>query len=149
MRFEYLKRCAVAVGCALALTATAAVAAPGDTTYAGTTAEGTKVKLIVATPGNATAFKIGGTQADCQQGTLATEAATLKGFDVSDPGEFSDKRKHTIKDGKYVLKDTYMTAGTASEDGTTWTGTYEKRTRVIKNGARVDVCLLSTTWDAS
>jgi hypothetical protein len=149
MRFKHLKRCAVAGGCALTLTATLAVAAPGDTVYGGTTDEGTKVRLVVATAGNATVFKIARTQADCQQGTLATEAATFKGFDVSDPGQFSDKRKHTIKDGRYVLKDTFMTAGTASADGTSWTGTYEKRTRVLKNGSRIDVCVLSTTWEAS
>jgi hypothetical protein len=148
-------RLRIRVGCALAgsvavLVAAAAGAAPGDTVYTGSTAEGIKVKLVVASPGNATAFKIAKTKAECQQGTLDIEAATFRRFDVSDPGEFSDKRKNkTTQDDGYVLKDTFILAGSLNADNVTWSGTYEKTTRVIKNGRKVDTCVLSTTWDAS
>jgi hypothetical protein len=136
--------------CILGITAaTTSAAAPGDTTYTGATAEGTKVKLTVASAGNATVFKIAKTQATCDQGRLDTEAATFKRFDVSDPGEFSDKRKSTTEDGRYVLKDTFETTGTLAADQSSWTGTYEKTTRVLKNGRKFDTCVLSTTWDAS
>jgi hypothetical protein len=150
MRLMKLTRCAAGAACGLAIAAaTTSAAAPGDTAYTGTTAEGTKVKLTVATPGNATVFKIAKTQATCDQGTLDTEAATFKRFDVSDPGEFSDKRKSATQDGKYVLKDTFEITGTLAADQSSWTGTYDKTTKVLKNGRKVDTCVLSTTWDAS
>jgi hypothetical protein len=151
MRLTMRMGCAVAGSVAvLAATAAAAATAPGDTAYTGTTAEGVKVKLVVATPGNATAFKIAKTKAECQQGSLDILAATFRQFDTSDPGEFSDKRKSkTTQDGGYVLKDTYILSGSVGADGSSWSGTYEKTTRVIKNGHKVDTCVLSTTWDVS
>ncbi len=149
MRVTIRRGCAMAASVAV-LVATGASAAPGDTAYVGTTAEGIKVKLVVASPGNATAFKIAKTKAQCQQGTLNIEAATFRRFDTSDPGEFSDKRKSkTTQDDGYVLKDTFIIAGSLNADNASWSGTYEKRTRVIKNGHKVDTCVLSTTWDAS
>jgi hypothetical protein len=133
---------------ALAAVATTAWAAPGETAYVGTTDTGVKVKLVVADSGNATAFKIAKTQATCDQGRLDTEAATFRRFDSSDPGEFSDKRrsKSTQPNG-YLLKDTYRLAGTASADGTSWSGTYKKITRVYRKRHKVDTCVLNTTWD--
>ena len=129
---------------------TTAWAAPGDTVYAGTLNDGkTKVKLVVGMAGNATAFKVAKTQATCEQGTLDTEAATFRRFDTSDPGEFSDKRKSTTQDGKYVLKDTFILSGAINADETSWTGSYEKTTRVFKNGRKIDTCVLSATWDVS
>ena len=138
-------------GTALALAAVTATAwAAGGTTYVGTTDGGVKVKLVVADAGNATAFKIAKTQATCDQGTLDTEAATFRRFDTSDPGEFSDKRKNkTTQPDGYLLKDTYLLAGTADADATSWSGTYKKTTRVYKKGRKVDTCVLSATWDVS
>jgi hypothetical protein len=146
-----LMRCAAGAVCVLAIAAATASAAtaPGDTTYAGTTAESTKVKLTVGTAGNATVFKIAKTQATCDQGRLDTEAATFKRFDVSDPGEFSDKRKSSTQDGSYVLKDTFELTGALAADQSSWTGTYDKTTKVLKNGHKFDTCVLSTTWEAS
>jgi hypothetical protein len=149
MRLTIIRGCAV-VACVALLGAAAATAAPGDTVYTGTSAEGIKVKLVVASAGNATAFKIAKTKAECEQGVLDIQAATFRRFDTSDPGEFSDKRKHsTTQDDGYVLKDTFLLSGSASTDGSSWSGTYEKRTRVLKKGHRVDTCVLSTTWDVS
>ena len=126
----------------------AAMAAMAATTLVGTTDGGVKVKLVVADAGNATAFKIAKTQATCEQGRLDTQAATFHHFDTSDPGEFSDKRKSRLtQDNGYLLKDTYVLAGTAAADGTSWSGTYKKTTRVYKKGRKVDTCVLDTTWD--
>lgn len=147
MRSKGMKRCAVAVGVASLLAVVAASAAPGDTTYGGTTAEGTKVKLTVAKAGNATVFKIARTEATCDEGRLETEATTLRHFDVSDPGAFSDKRKSKVQDGRYLLRDTFQTTGEIAADQGGWTGTYQKRTKVLKDGRRVDTCVLSTTWE--
>ncbi len=140
---------AIAIGVVTAAVATAS-AAPGDTVLRGTTPDGTKVKLTVAEPGNATVFKIAATEATCDVGQLDIEAATFKKFDVSDPGAFSDKRKSKTKDSGYLLKDTFLITGTVAADGASWTGTYDKRTKVfeLKGGERVDTCVLSTTWDA-
>lgn len=148
MSLRSLKRGIVAATAAVAFAASAH-AAPGDTVYAGITAEGTKVKLTVADAGNATAFKIASSQATCDVGQLDIEAAVFKKFDVSDPGTFSDKRKSKTKDsGGYLLKDTFLISGNVAADGASWSGTYDKRTRVFKGGERVDTCVLSTTWDA-
>ena len=142
--------CVVAVTSLALLISASANAAPGDTVYAGVTAEGnTKVKLVVASPGQATTFKIANTTAECKAGSLDTDPATFRRFDTSDPGEFSDKRKASTKDGQYVLKDTFLLAGTINADQASWSGTYQKTTKVLKNGRRFDTCVLSTTWDVS
>jgi hypothetical protein len=142
--------CAVAATSLALLVSASAAAAPGDTVYTGATADGnTKVKLVVASPGQATTFKIANTTAECKAGSLDTEPATFRRFDTSDPGEFSDKRKATTKDGQYVLKDTFLLAGTINADQASWSGTYQKTTKVLKNGRKFDTCVLSTTWDVS
>jgi hypothetical protein len=132
---------------ALAVGAAGATAAPGDTVLTGSTDDGTKVKLTVATAGNATAFKIGATEATCDVGRLEIKAAKFTRFDTSDPGAFSDKRKSKVKDGRYLLRDTFKIAGQLSSDKTTWTGTYDKTTKVFEKGERVDRCVVSTTWE--
>ena len=144
------KGCAVAAMSLVLMMSASAAAAPGDTVYTGVAADGsTKVKLVVASPGQATTFKIAKTTAGCKQGSLDTDPATFRRFDTSDPGEFSDKRKATTQDGKYVLKDTIRLAGTINADQASWTGTYQKTTKVLRNGHKVDTCVLSTTWDVS
>lgn len=133
-----------------AIATATAWAAPGDTVYRGTLDDGkTKVKLVVGMAGNPTAFKVAKTQATCEQGRLDTDAATFKRFDTSDPGAFSDKRKSTTKDGKYVLKDTFVLSGSINADQATWSGSYEKTTKVLKNGRMIDTCVLDATWDVS
>jgi hypothetical protein len=150
MRSQAVRWCAgLALGLAVGIASLAAASAPGDTTVSGTTAEGVKVKLTVANPGNVTAFKIGAADVQCEQGSLNTDAATFKRLDTSDPGEFSDKRKSSVEDGRFLLKDTFKTTGAFSEDDNEWTGTYEQSTKVLKNGHKVDTCLLTTTWKAS
>lgn len=137
----------LAIATAVAVAA-AALAAPANTVHIGATADGVKIKLTVAQSGNAVAFRIGRTKATCDAGQLDIEAATFKKFDTSDPGAFSDKRKSKVKSGGYLLKDTFLTTGNVGADGVSWSGTYDKRTRVFKRGERVDTCVLSTTWQA-
>ena len=149
MSSQSFRRCVVAAMSTLTIVVASAAAAPGDTTLTGTTAEGIKVKLVVATAGNATVFRVAGTEAECKEGHLQTDPAIFKKFDVSDPGAFTDKRKSKTKDGRYLLRDTFMTAGQVAADGTSWTGTYEKTTRVLKDGRKIDTCVLSTTWEVS
>ncbi len=127
-----------------------AVAAPGDTVYTGATAEGVKVKLTAATAGNATKFKVGKTKVHCDEGgTLSNDAGTYTGFDTSDPGSFSDKRSTASDSGGYHFKTKSTLAGTAAEDGATWTGKLKLSTKVYKRNALIDTCKLKTTWDAS
>jgi len=142
-----MKRWVAATFAAVALGAAGASAAPGDTVLTGTTAEGTKVKLTVASFGNATAFKIGPTEATCDVGRLEIEAAKFNRFDTSDPGAFSDKRKSKVKDGRYLLRDTFKISGHLTSDEPSWTGTYDKTTKVFEKGQRVDTCVVSTTWE--
>jgi hypothetical protein len=149
MSSQSLRHGVVAAMSILAIAVASATAAQGDTAYTGTTAEGIKVKLVVATAGNATVFRIAGTEAECEEGHLQTDPAIFKKFDVSDPGAFTDKRKSKTKDGRYLLRDSFMTTGQVGADGTSWTGTYEKTTRVLKDGRRIDTCVLSTTWEVS
>ena len=148
MTSQGLRRCAVAALSMFAMIGGVA-AAQGDTTYSGATAEGIRVKLTVASAGNATVFRIASTEAECEQGHLETDPATFKKFDVSDPGAFADKRRSKRKDGRYVLRDTFVTTGEVGSDGSSWTGTYDKTTKVLKDGRRIDTCVLSTTWDVS
>jgi hypothetical protein len=147
MRSQSLRGCAVATIAALALVS--AAAAQGNSAYVGTTEQGTKVKLVADATGTPLAFKIAKTTADCEQGMLETEAATFRRFDTSESGTFSDKRKTKTQDGRYILKDVFVLSGTAAEDGSGWSGTYEKTTKVLKNRHRVDTCVLSATWEAS
>jgi phosphate-selective porin len=147
MSSEAMRRCAVAAMSLFAVLGTSASAAPGDRVYSGTTAEGTKVRLIVASLGNATAFKIGATEAVCDVGRLEIDAAKFKNFDTSDPGTFADKRRSKTKDGNYLLRDTFKIAGQLTADDGVWTGTYDKTTKVYKGGKLVDTCVVSTTWE--
>ena len=97
---------AVAAVAAALTVAGAAGAAPGDTVYTGATDEGVKVKLTVATAGNATKFKIGKTKIECDEGgTLSNKAGTYSGFDRSDPGSFKDKRDDEEQLGRLRLQD--------------------------------------------
>ena len=97
---------AVAAVAAALTVAGAAGAAPGDTVYSGATDEGVKVKLTVATAGNATKFKIGKTKVECDEGgTLTNKAGTYSDFDRSDPGAFKDKRTTKSSAGGVRLQD--------------------------------------------
>lgn len=150
MRSQTARWCAaLALILVVGTAAIAAARAPGDTTVSGESAEGVKVSLTVGKAGNATVFKIGATEVPCDQGSLSTNPATFKRLDTSDPGEFSDKRKSSVEDGRFLLKDTFKTTGTFSEDDESWSGTYNQKTKVLKNGNRVDSCELGTTWKAS
>ncbi len=148
MSSQSLRRCAIAVASMCVVIGGSAVAKQ-TTTYAGETEEGIRVKLTVAGAGNATVFRIASTEADCKSGHLRTASATFKKFDVSDPGAFADKRKSKTKDGRYLLRDTFLTTGEVASNGASWTGTYDKTTKVIKDGRGVDTCVLSTTWEVS
>ena len=141
----------MAIAGALALgAAAAATAAPGDTVYKGTTAEGAAVKLTVASPGNATKFKVGKTKVECDEGgTLSNDPGTYSGFDASDPGVFSDKRTTESDSGKYHFKTRSSLAGEVAESGDAWSGKFKLSTKVFKNSRQIDICKLKTTWDAS
>jgi hypothetical protein len=140
---------ATAATLALGLTAVAG-AAPGDTVLQGTTTEGVKVKLTVAQFGNATAFKIGGSEVECGHGTLTNRSHVYSPLDTSDPGAFSDKSKASSDNGAFhfVSKSTIQGAAASEDDFTKWSGTFALTTKVFKNGERIDTCRLSTGWDA-
>jgi len=130
--------------------AAVAVAAPGDTVYKGTTAQGVAVKLTVASPGNATKFKIGKTKVECDEGgTLTNDPGTYTGFDASDPGEFSDKRSSRSDSGQYHFKTRSSLSGEVAAGGDGWSGKFKLSTKVFKKSNRIDTCRLKTTWDAS
>ena len=140
---------AVAATVVAGLTATSAVAQE-NVTFHGQTEEGVKVKLTVASFGNATAFHVGAYEVKCEnKGTLSNKAFTYKDLDTSDPGSFSDKRKSSSKTGKFKFKSETKIAGTATADGANWSGTYKMTTRVLKRGSKIDTCKLNTTWDAA
>ena len=140
---------AVAATVIAGLTATS-VAAQENVTFHGQTEEDVKVKLTVASFGNATAFRVGAYEVKCNnKGTLSNEAFTYKDLDTSDPGSFSDKRRSSSKAGKFKFKSKTKIAGTATADDSSWSGTYKVTTRVLKRGSRIDTCKLETTWDAA
>ena len=110
-------RLAVATIVVAGLTATSAVAQE-NVTFNGQTEEGVKVKLTVASFGNATAFHVGAYEVKCEnKGTLSNKAFTYKDLDTSDPGSFSDKRKSSSTAGKFKFKSETKIAGTATADG--------------------------------
>ena len=140
---------AVAATVVAALTATSA-AAQESVTFHGQTEEDVTVKLTVASFGNATAFHVGAYEVKCKnKGTLSNKAYTYKDLDTSDPGSFSDKRKSSSESGKWKFKSRTKIEGTATADGGSWSGTYKVRTRVLKQGSKIDICKLNTTWDAA
>jgi hypothetical protein len=140
---------AIATGVALVF-AGIAYAAPGDVTLSGSTSEGVKVKLTVATAGNATKFKVGKTSVECNQGgTLSNKAGTYTGFDVSDPGSFSDKGSSSSSSGGYDFKTKSTLKGQISGDQASWAGTLKLVTKVFQRGHKVDTCKLSTVWTAA
>jgi hypothetical protein len=138
---------AAAIGAALCL-ATAAGAAPGDTTFNGETTQGVKVKVVVASPGNATSFKLGSTESHCKNGTLTNQPIKFSPLDRSDPGTFSDRTSGNSHRGGYDFKSTTELGGNASADGSSWSGAVNLDTRVFQNGKKVDHCKLSASWNA-
>ncbi len=140
---------AAAVGLSLGVAGIAA-AAPGDTIFTGTTAEGVNVKLTVATAGNATAFKIGKTSVTCAEGgELSNRGGTYKEFDTSDPGEFSDKRASSSDNGGYHFETKSTINGELGADNETWGGTFKLVTKVFKRNEKIDTCKLKTEWSAT
>jgi hypothetical protein len=138
-----------AIGAALALCG-AAAAAPGDTVYRGQTAEGVKVKLTVANPGNATKFRLGESEVDCEEGgTLSNDPFTYRKLDRSDPGSFSDKRTYKNRSGGFQFKTRSQIKGSVVDRGDAWRGVFALRTKVRDDGETIDVCKLTTTWEAS
>ena len=141
---------AVAAVAAALTVAGAAGAAPGDTVYTGATDEGVKVKLTVASPGNATKFKIGKTKIKCDEGgTLSNKAGTYSGFDRSDPGSFKDKRTTKSSAGGFDFKTRSKLAGEADAGSASWSGTLKLSTKVFDGREQIDSCRLSTAWTAS
>ena len=140
-----------AAAAALALSlAPAAGAAGGSTTLHGTTSEGVTVKLRVASFGNATAFKIGKTKVSCTEGgTLSNSGGTYKRFDASDPGEFHDRRSTKSERNAYEFKTRSAIRGAWQADHESWSGTFKLKTRVFKDGEKVDLCRLKTAWSAA
>jgi hypothetical protein len=147
MRFKRTSTLIAAVAGALALAGTASAQ---GTVLSGKTAEGVKVKLEVAEFGNATAFTIGKIEVGCNRGgTLTTRKTTYTDFDTSDPGAFTGKFADNSKSGGFRFRTTTSVSGTAAADGTTWSGPFKSKTKVLKHGQKIDTCRLSTTWDAS
>jgi hypothetical protein len=139
---------ALALTAALAL-AGAAHAAPGDTKYKGVTDEGSKVTLVVGNAGNPTKFKLGEIKVPCENGTVTNQPGAYSDFDRSDPGEFEDTSKSKSRGEGVRFKSKSRLAGEASPSGRSWKGTLNLKSKVFKNGERIDTCKLSTNWQAS
>ena len=139
-----------AIGSAAALLALAAPADAQETTVKGETAEGVAVKLTVGEFGNATAFRVGKAEIECKRGgTLTTRKTTFTEFDRSDPGAFTGTFEDTSGSGGFKFKATTKVTGTQGADVSgPWSGTLKSKTRVLKDGEKVDTCKVSTTWDA-
>ena len=141
----------VRVGIALAaLTASLGFAAVAlaDTELHGSTTEGSPVTLTVGDAGNATAIEIGSSEVECKHGTLTTGDLSFGPFDISDPLSFHDKSKDNSKQGKIKFKSKTKLEG-SSQDGTTWSGTMNRTTKVFKHKDKLDTCRLNTSWTAS
>ena len=125
-------------------------AAPGDVVFSGSTGEGVKVKLTVATAGNATKFKLAKTKVECTQGgTLDNKAITFTDFDRSDPGSFSDARKDSSDGGGFHFESKSKLNGEIADDGLSWSGVLKLTTKVFEDDKKIDTCKLSTDWDAA
>lgn len=143
------RKLAVATMLVAGLGAGSAVAAQRAVTFDGATGDRVAVKLTVASSGNATAFRVGAYEIECQKrGTLSNKAYTHKDLDTSDPGAFSDKRTSSSEDGRFRFKSKSKVAGAATADGTSWSGTYKSTTKVLERGDKIDTCKVKTTWDA-
>lgn len=128
----------------------ASAGAQDPVTFRGQTAEGVAVKLTVASFGNATAFRVGSYEIECKnEGTLSNKAFAYKDLDTSDPGSFSDARKSSSKASGFKFKSKTKIAGTATADGSSWSGTYRVTTEVLERGSKIDTCKLRTTWNAA
>lgn len=124
-------------------------AAPGDVIFSGSTTEGVKVKLTVATAGNATKFKVARTKVECKQGgTLDNKAITYTDFDRSDPGSFSDKREDSSHSGGFHFEAKSNLKGEIDAAGTSWAGTLKLTTKVFEQDEKIDTCKLNTAWTA-
>ncbi len=144
-------RAVIATAVAFGLgTAAVANAAPGDVVFSGSTGEGVKVKLTVATAGNATKFKLAKTKVECTQGgTLDNKAITFTDFDRSDPGSFSDARKDSSDGGGFHFESKSKLNGEIADDGLSWSGVLKLTTKVFEDDKKIDTCKLSTDWDAA
>ena len=130
-----------------------AVAAAGQeptSTRSGQTAKGVSLKLELGFFGNPTSFTVGKTKVDCKQGgKLTTRKTTYTDFVTSDPGAFNLKEKTKSESGQFTFKGVTRASGKSTDEGLqNWSGALKVKTRVFRNGERIDVCRLSTTWEA-
>ena len=124
--------------------------AVAETQLSGSTAQGTDVKLVVGDFGNATSFSVSSAEVECKHGTLSTGKITFNRFDVSDPGAFRDKSRDQSRSGALKFKSkTSLTGDEGTASPGTWAGTYRRKTKVFKNGDKLDTCRVQTTWTAS
>ena len=144
-------RLVAAIAATGALALTAATAAGQDTSVrTGETEEGVKVKLELGSFGNPTSFTVGRSKVDCNRGgTLTTQKTTYTDFVTSDPGEFHLRTPSKSTSGHFTFKGITKASGTSTDETLqNWSGTLRERTKVIKNGEKVDTCRLRTTWTA-
>ena len=140
----------LAVAAALAPTAAAVGSDAAKSVRSGHTAEGSKVKLELGEFGNPTAFAVGKTDVRCDRGgTLTTLKTTYAEFDTSDPGAFTGRYRQISRSEGKKFKSRTRIAGSSDDEGLeNWDGVLRTKTRVFKNGQRLDVCRLKTTWEA-
>jgi hypothetical protein len=139
-------RARAALGAAAASLGVGSIAA-ADTLLTGSTADGIAIKLNVGEFGNATSFRVAGSDVECKHGTLSTRARTFTPLDTSDPGVFSDKSSDSFKAGAFKFKSQTKINGT--ESAGSWSGSFVRGTKVLRNGEKVDTCRVNTTWAAS
>jgi hypothetical protein len=141
---------ALAAVAALALGA-ATAAGQGTTERSGETAEGVGVRLELGEFGNPTSFAVGRTKVECKRGgTLTTQKTTYTDFVTSDPGAFRLKQGNRSSDGPFTFKSRTKASGSSSDKTLqNWSGTLKEKTKVIRDGEKIDTCRLRTTWTAS
>jgi hypothetical protein len=133
---------------ALALAATAG--AQDTSVRSGETADGVSVKLKLGEFGNPTSFTVGKSKVSCNRGgELTTQKTVYTDFVTSDPGSFKLKTPSKSTDGAFTFKGlTKATGASTDETLQNWSGTLSERTKVIKNGEKIDTCRENTTWTA-
>ena len=108
------------------------------------------MKLTVASPGNATKFKIGKTKIECDEGgTLTNKAGTYSGFDTLRPGLVQGQADDEEQRGRLRLQDQVEARGRGRRRQRLWSGRLKLSTKVFDGREQIDSCRLSTAWTAS
>jgi len=136
-----------------ALAATAAIGltliavAHAATVLRGATGDGVPVNLRLDSSGIPASFSIGPTTVPCKDGDIDVGRLKFSPLGAADEDSFTAKGRDRSEDGPFAFKSTNKLTGVAGNGGG-WSGTYNRRTKVLRGGERVDRCSLEATWKA-